>query len=92
MIDVPFNKPYMTGKELAYIAQAHRNSALAGNGRVYQGVPALAREPDGSRQRDAGAFLYRGTGNVGNPGRHGAGDEVIMPSFHLRLHGEMHFA
>ena len=30
MID--FNKPYMTGKELWYIAQAHHSSVLAGNG------------------------------------------------------------
>ncbi len=29
---IHFNKPYMTGKELWYIAQAHHNSVLAGNG------------------------------------------------------------
>ncbi|MDD5212428.1 MAG: dTDP-4-amino-4,6-dideoxygalactose transaminase [Sulfuricurvum sp.] len=29
---IRFNKPYMTGKELLYIAQAHNNSVLAGNG------------------------------------------------------------
>jgi dTDP-4-amino-4,6-dideoxygalactose transaminase len=29
---IPFNKPYMTGKELEYIAQAHANSMLAGDG------------------------------------------------------------
>lgn len=29
---VPFNKPYMTGKELVYIAQAHSQGALAGDG------------------------------------------------------------
>lgn len=29
---VPFNKPYMTGKELYNIAQAHFNSRLAGDG------------------------------------------------------------
>lgn len=29
---IPFNKPYMTGKELAYIAEAHFNSMLAGDG------------------------------------------------------------
>jgi dTDP-4-amino-4,6-dideoxygalactose transaminase len=31
-IKVPFNKPYMTGKELTYIAQAHANKILAGDG------------------------------------------------------------
>ena len=29
---IPFNKPYMTGKELFYIAQAHFNGRLAGDG------------------------------------------------------------
>ncbi len=29
---VPFNRPYMTGKELSYIAQAHADGALAGDG------------------------------------------------------------
>ena len=29
---IPFNKPYMTGRELSYIAQAHANGHLAGNG------------------------------------------------------------
>lgn len=31
-ITIPFNQPYMTGKELAYIAEAHFNSRLAGDG------------------------------------------------------------
>lgn len=29
---IPFNKPYMTGKELSYISQAHTNGHLAGDG------------------------------------------------------------
>lgn len=33
---IPFNKPYMTGNELPYIAQAHANRHLAGNG-VFSG-------------------------------------------------------
>ena len=32
MQTIPFNKPYMTGKELWYIAQAHANGHLAGDG------------------------------------------------------------
>lgn len=31
-MQVPFNKPYMTGKELWYIAQAHAKGHLAGDG------------------------------------------------------------
>jgi dTDP-4-amino-4,6-dideoxygalactose transaminase len=29
---IPFNKPYMTGRELVYIAQAHANGHLSGDG------------------------------------------------------------
>ena len=29
---IPFNKPYMTGKELWYISQAHAAGHLAGDG------------------------------------------------------------
>jgi dTDP-4-amino-4,6-dideoxygalactose transaminase len=29
---IPFNKPYMTGKEIDYIKEAHANSMLAGDG------------------------------------------------------------
>lgn len=31
-ISIPFNKPYMTGRELWYIAQAHTNGHLSGDG------------------------------------------------------------
>ena len=31
-MNIPFNKPHMTGKELWYIAQAHANGHLAGDG------------------------------------------------------------
>ena len=29
---IPFNKPYLSGKELEYITSAHRNGHLAGDG------------------------------------------------------------
>jgi len=29
---IPFNKPYMTGRELGYIAEAHANGHLSGDG------------------------------------------------------------
>lgn len=32
MQNIPFNRPYMTGKELSYIAEAHFNGILAGDG------------------------------------------------------------
>ena len=30
--NIPFNKPYLTGRELSYIAEAHLNGKLAGDG------------------------------------------------------------
>jgi dTDP-4-amino-4,6-dideoxygalactose transaminase len=32
MIPIPFNRPFMTGRELLYIRRAHENSKLAGDG------------------------------------------------------------
>jgi dTDP-4-amino-4,6-dideoxygalactose transaminase len=32
MSEIPFNKPFMTGKEFAYITEAHANRRLAGDG------------------------------------------------------------
>jgi dTDP-4-amino-4,6-dideoxygalactose transaminase len=29
---IPFNRPYVTGRELVYVAEAHRNSHLSGDG------------------------------------------------------------
>ena len=32
--NISFNKPYMTGKEIGYIAQAHASRHLAGDGEL----------------------------------------------------------
>ena len=32
MTQVPFNKPFLTGRELEYIRQAHENMHLSGDG------------------------------------------------------------
>jgi dTDP-4-amino-4,6-dideoxygalactose transaminase len=78
---IPFNKPYMTGRELAYIAQAHGNAHLSG---------------DGPFTRDCNAWLERSIGCRKALLTHSCtaalemsalllnlepGDEVIMPSF-----------
>ena len=47
MPNIPFNKPYMTGKELWYISQAHQHGMLAG---------------DGSFTKDCHAWLEQQTG------------------------------
>ncbi|MCK7579221.1 MAG: dTDP-4-amino-4,6-dideoxygalactose transaminase [Chromatiales bacterium] len=78
---IPFNKPYMTGKELWYIAQAHANGHLAG---------------DGSFTKQCSAWLEARTGTSKALLTHSCtaalemaailadlqpGDEVIMPSY-----------
>lgn len=78
---IPFNKPYMTGKELWYIAQAHANGHMAG---------------DGSFTKRCSAWLEARTGATKALLTHSCtaalemaailadiqpGDEVIMPSY-----------
>lgn len=78
---IPFNKPYMTGHELAYIAEAHRSGQLAG---------------DGDFTKRCNRWLERQTGACSALLTHsctaalemaalmtgvGPGDEVVMPSY-----------
>ncbi len=78
---IPFNKPHMTGKELHYIAQAHFNGCLAG---------------DGPFTKKCHAWLEARTGSAKSLLTHSCtaaleiaallldiqpGDEIIMPSY-----------
>ena len=45
---IPFNKPYMTGKEILYIAEAHANCMLAGDGPFTKRCHAWLEERAGS--------------------------------------------
>jgi len=42
--NIPFNWPYMTGKELRYIAEAHFNSHLAGDGKFTKRCNAVVKK------------------------------------------------
>lgn len=55
---IPFNKPYMTGKELSYISEAHALRHLSGDGCFHQKVPYLARATRWLRHGTTNAFLY----------------------------------
>lgn len=77
----PFNKPFMTGKELAYIEDAHTSLRLAGDGQYTRKCVEWLRKNTGS----AGALLAHScTGALEmaallldiRPG-----DEIIMPSY-----------
>lgn len=80
-ISVPFNKPYMTGRELWYIAQAHTNGHLSGDGGFTKKCHAWLESHTGAHKalltHSCTAALEMGAilANI-QPG-----DEVIMPSY-----------
>lgn len=80
-MNIPFNKPYVTGKELFYIAEAHFNGRLAGDGPFTKRCHVWLEEQTGAKKvllthsctaaLEMAAILL----NI-QPG-----DEVIMPSY-----------
>lgn len=78
---IPFNKPYMTGKELFYIAEAHFNGILAGDGPFTKCCHQWLKDRTGSERAllthsctaalEMAAILLEIQ----------QGDEVIMPSY-----------
>lgn len=78
---IPFNKPYMTGKELWYISQAHHDGKLAGDGSFTQKCHLWLEE----RQQCQKALLTHSCTAALEMTSILAGiqpgDEVIMPSF-----------
>lgn len=80
-MNIPFNKPYMTGKELWNIAQAHAAGHLAGDGTFTKKCNAWLETRTGSRRalltHSCTAALEMAAILAGlRPG-----DEVIMPSY-----------
>ncbi|TAK48291.1 MAG: dTDP-4-amino-4,6-dideoxygalactose transaminase [Betaproteobacteria bacterium] len=78
---VPFNRPYMTGRELGYIARAHQNSMLAGDGPFTAACSRWLEQRTGARKalltHSCTAALDMAAILAGiDPG-----DEVIMPSY-----------
>ena len=78
---IPFNKPFMTGRELEYIAQAHANGHLSGDGPFTRRCHAHLAELTGAH---AALLTHSCTGALEMAAillDLQAGDEVIMPSF-----------
>jgi dTDP-4-amino-4,6-dideoxygalactose transaminase len=81
MAKVPFNKPYMTGKELWYISQAHANRHLSGDGSFTKRCHAWLEERIGCARA---LLTHSCTGALEMAAILAdikPGDEVIMPSF-----------
>lgn len=78
---IPFNKPYMTGKELWYVSQAHANGHLAGDGVFTKKCSAWLEQRIGCRKalltHSCTAALEMAAILIHIQ----PGDEIIMPSY-----------
>jgi dTDP-4-amino-4,6-dideoxygalactose transaminase len=76
-----FNKPYVTGRELEFIAEAHKNGHLSGDGPFTRRCHAWLEKTTGAHKalltHSCTAALEMAALLLGLE----AGDEVIMPSF-----------
>lgn len=78
---IPFNKPYMTGKELWYISQAHAKGHLAGDGSFTKLCAGWLEDRTGSQRA---LLTHSCTGALEMAAilaDFQPGDEVIMPSY-----------
>ena len=78
---IPFNKPYLTGRELAYIAKAHEGNMLAGDGpftgRCHQWLEETTACSKALLTHSCTAALEMAALLLNTQ----PGDEIIMPSF-----------
>ncbi|MDC1288187.1 dTDP-4-amino-4,6-dideoxygalactose transaminase [Gammaproteobacteria bacterium] len=78
---IPFNKPYMTGKELWYISQAHANGHLAGDGEFTRRCHAWLEERIGCSQALLTHSCTAALEMTAILADLKPGDEVVMPSY-----------
>ena len=80
-ISIPFNKPYMTGKELWYIAQAHSAGHLSGDGHFTRRCSEWLEQRTGSSKALLTHSCTAALEMAALLANLGPGDEVIMPSY-----------
>ncbi|MDB3923287.1 dTDP-4-amino-4,6-dideoxygalactose transaminase [Luminiphilus sp.] len=78
---IPFNKPFMTGKELGYIAEAHQNNVLAGDGPLTQRCHAWLEQTTGCSKALLTHSCTAALEMAAILADIQPGDEVIMPSY-----------
>jgi len=78
---IPFNKPYMTGKELWYISQAHNRGWLAGDGYFTKLCHAWLEEKTGAKKVLLTHSCTAALEMAAILADIKPGDEVIMPSY-----------
>jgi dTDP-4-amino-4,6-dideoxygalactose transaminase len=80
-MQIPFNKPYMTGKELWYIAQAHHLGWLAGDGAFTKRCQAWLEARTGTQKALLTHSCTAALEMAAILADIQPGDEVIMPSY-----------
>ena len=81
MENIPFNKPYMTGRELWHIAQAHANGHLAGDGMFTKKCHAWLEARTGTRKALLTHSCTAALEMAAILADIQPGDEIIMPSY-----------
>jgi dTDP-4-amino-4,6-dideoxygalactose transaminase len=80
-MSIPFNKPYMTGRELSYIAEAHARGHLSGDGTFTGRCNAWLERRSGCRKALLTHSCTAALEMAAILADIGPGDEVIMPSY-----------
>lgn len=80
-MNIPFNKPYMTGKELWNIAQAHANGHLAGDGNFTKRCSRWLEARTGANKALLTHSCTAALEMAAILADIQPGDEVIMPSY-----------
>ena len=78
---IPFNKPYLTGRELHYIAEAHARGQLAGDGYFTKKCNAWLEEKTGCHKALLTHSCTAALEMAAILADIQPGDEVIMPSY-----------
>lgn len=78
---IPFNRPYLTGRELSYIAEAHLNGQLAGDGEFTKRCQRWLEELGGSKKALLTHSCTAALEMAAILCDLKPGDEVIMPSY-----------
>ena len=80
-LNIPFNKPYITGRELFYIAQAHSDGQLAGDGGFTKKCHAWLEKRMGAKKALLTHSCTAALEMAAILADIQPGDEVIMPSY-----------
>lgn len=80
-VKIPFNKPWMTGKELDYIARAHASAHLSGDGQFTRRCSQWLEQRQGCVKALLTHSCTAALEMAAMLANCGEGDEVIMPSW-----------